>query len=226
MQGKELQTETMEVTLDDYRYALTTLYKHYAEELRHHENKYKDWAQTAQVYALSKVDGTGRPVPANVEAYNNTVVERRRLSIMIKFLRNEIDFIEKFWVDKGFNLEELKRSIKSKELQKFNPIVKSKEQVTGANTDNIKKQSESKTEETNPHKTLIVLKSEPPIQSSYKNKIKAESENEQVQEDTIQEDVNVEEIEIDENENSNTEGNSILSLIEGDDSDDIDEEDS
>lgn len=225
MRNKELQTETMEVTLDDYRYALTTLYKHYTEELRHHENKYKDWNQTAQVYALSKADGTGRPVPANIEAYNNTVVERRRLSIMIKFLRNEIDFIEKFWINKGFNLEELTASIKSKELQKFNPIIKSKEQVAGANA-NTKKQSESKKEETNPHKTLIVLKSEPPVQKNYQEENPKEMEAEKVEEKKVEVEESQEMVYETENEAEDIEGNLILSQIEGDDSEDINEEDS
>lgn len=197
MQSKDLQTETMSVTPDDYKYSLTMLYKHYTEELKHHENKYNDWVQTAQVYALSKVDGNGKPVPANIKAYNDTVIERRRLSIMIKFLQNEIDFIEQFWVNKGFNLEELRKSTKSKKLHKFNPIVKPKEQVIGTNTDNTKK-SESKTE--NQHKTLIALKSGPPVQEN---------------DDIIQE-----------TGNDNIKDNSILSLIEGNDSDDANEEDS
>lgn len=225
MQTKVLQTETMDLTDEDYRAAMSALYRKYVDELRHHESKYKDWSQTAEIYAMSKIDGSGRPVPANVAKFNETVVERRKLSIMIKFLRNEVDFIEKFWVGKGFDLEELRTSVKQKTLLKTNPIVKPKEQVAEAETKKPEKQKEQ-----DPHKILITVKSEPPVS---KPTVKSELvkdvprptsehidnvETVEEQEDEFDESA-VEWVQDEVEDDTNIEGNNILSAIEGDDDD-------
>jgi hypothetical protein len=148
MEKQAIRLESLSVTENDYHEALLYLYRKYTEELRRSEGNYRDWAQTADVYAMSKVDGSGRPIPANVKAFNETVIERRKLSIVIKFLRNEIDFLEKFWVSRGFDLKELKNSVQQKTLLKTSPI-KLKEEP--------KKQEEQKKpeEQKNPHKILI-----------------------------------------------------------------------
>lgn len=221
MQTKVLQTETMDLKDEDYRAALTTLYRKYVDELRHNESKYKDWTQTAEIYAMSKIDGSGRPVPANISKFNETVVERRKLSIMIKFLRNEVDFIEKFWVGKGFDLEELRTSVKQKTLLKANPIVKPKEQVAEAET-----KKPEKLKEQDPHKILITVKSEPPVSKSEPVKevpkpvpepIKAVDDIEEPEEDF--DESAVEWVQDAPDEDSDIEGNHILSAIEGDDED-------
>lgn len=225
MQTKVLQTETMDLKDEDYRAALTTLYRKYVDELRHNESKYKDWTQTAEIYAMSKIDGSGRPVPANIAKFNETVVERRKLSIMIKFLRNEVDFIEKFWVSKGFDLEELRTSVKQKTLLKTNPIVKPKEQVTEAENKKPEKQKEQ-----DPHKILITVKSEPPVsQPTSKSEITKDvpkqisepivtTEAAEKYEDEFDESA-VEWVEDEIEDDSDVEGNNILSAIEGDDED-------
>lgn len=221
MQTKVLQTETMDLKDEDYRAALTTLYRKYVDELRHNESKYKDWTQTAEIYAMSKIDGSGRPVPANIAKFNETVVERRKLSIMIKFLRNEVDFIEKFWVGKGFDLEELKTSVKQKTLLKANPIVKPKEQVTEAETKKTEKLKEQ-----NPNKILITVKSEPqaskpePFKEVSKPVPKRVGEADDIEEPKEEFDESaVEWIQEAPDEDSDVEGNHILSAIEGDDED-------
>ena len=144
---------------------------------------------------------------------------------MIKFLRNEVDFIEKFWVGKGFDLEELRTSVKQKTLLKTNPIVKPKEQVTEAENKKPEKQKEQ-----DPHKILITVKSEPPVS---KPMVKSELvkdvprptsehidnvETVEEQEDEFDESA-VEWVQDEVEDDTNIEGNNILSAIEGDDDD-------
>lgn len=273
VQTKGLKTETMDITPEDYRHALKKIYKEYVEKLRYKEDRYKDLSQTANVYALSKIDGSGRPVPANIEAYNSTIVERRELSIIIKFLRNEISFIEQFWEEKGFALSELQNSVKSKELHKVNDEEASKNKSDDAiqydtiqyNAKSAEKKFTVSEEQKNTHKQIkevrgthivglesngnvvnknddkdkasaarLLLKSEHRIHSRYGVYDKAEAQKpvetvEEEKEDdgesisyamntepeqstamnntSKQDDVLIHE--------SNTEGNSILSLIEG-----------
>lgn len=146
MEAKALQRETItDLTDEDYKSAILVRYRREKNELTQLENDYSNWSHSSQIYALAKTDGSGRPVKANIEAYDKTIVERKKIAIMIKIVKSNINFLENFWVEKGFNLVELKNSIKTKKLQKITNV--EKEEV-----------AEDKTEEKIEKKTLTPQK--------------------------------------------------------------------
>lgn len=115
---KKLTEETMDLSEYDYKNAIMTLYRRINSEFSQLNNSYSSWVQECRIYALAKSDGQGHPIYKNMEAYNNAMKERKKTAIMLKIIRDEIKMMEKYWVDKGYSLCELQKSIQTKELYK------------------------------------------------------------------------------------------------------------
>ena len=74
MQNKQIKEETFDFTDEDYKAAITKLYRNWKSEFAQLEHQYKDWSQTTQVYSYNRYDTLGNPIIANIKAYNETIV--------------------------------------------------------------------------------------------------------------------------------------------------------
>lgn len=118
MEKKILTEETMNFTEKDYKAAVIELYRMDVSKLHQLEYDYQNWSHSSQIYALSKADGTGHPIPSNIEAYNETIVERKKIALMCKLLQKEMVVLEEFWTKKGYSLDDLKKKVQTKTLHK------------------------------------------------------------------------------------------------------------
>ena len=114
---KSLHEVSPNFELDDYKTAVLNAYKKKEGERKCLEENYNTVSQTAVVYSLSKTDATGNPVQKNIKAYNDAMKERKVIRITLKLLEFEMNNLAEFWVSKGFDIEELRNSIKTKKLQ-------------------------------------------------------------------------------------------------------------
>ena len=73
MEKKILTEETMDFTEKDYKAAVIELYRMDVSKLHQLEYDYQNWSHSSQIYALSKADGTGHPIPSNIGAINLTI---------------------------------------------------------------------------------------------------------------------------------------------------------
>lgn len=118
MERKILKDEPLNLVDEDYKSAIIDLYRQHTSRLSSMRSNYRSLSKQMQVYEINGKDGLGNPVKKNVEAYNDLSKQRKHIAIIAKFTENEIEELEKFWAKRGFDLEELRNCMKSKELKK------------------------------------------------------------------------------------------------------------
>lgn len=107
--------ENVKCDADDYKSAITHLYKDRISEKEQLQNRCNDCIKLMSVYSANRYSA-GNPIQKNIEMYDSLMTERKQLAIMIEILKQEAKKLEEIYVMQGFSLDELQESVKTKRL--------------------------------------------------------------------------------------------------------------
>lgn len=111
--------ENVKCDANDYKIAITQLYKNRISEKEQLQNRQNDCSKLIAVYSTNQYSA-GNPIQKNINMYNELMAERKQLAIMIEMIKQEAKKLEEIYVMQGFPLDELRESVKVKHLMDKN----------------------------------------------------------------------------------------------------------